>query len=172
MKKLLLLGALVLVSLMSVSAVHIEHRTMLLSASLTALQGSATGSAFVRITEGVNPESVVRVTTQGLPYLGQTKVYEAWLVAGDYWQSMGVFPSSFSGQTALTYTIADDISFAELVVITEEPYIDVNPLPGKNVMIGELAQQTARSFRRMQPEPIYTTSEGSLRYKLYSLGVR
>jgi len=171
MKKILLLGVL-LMAIASVSASPGTQPTTMLTAILEGQVGN--GMASVRVHYGLNTQSTARVETRGLPYLGRGGMYEAWFVDAEtgHMQSAGIFPGKLSASSVLTYTIQDDLSIYDKITITQEPFPDNDPRPGKKVMSGILEPSTRRDFRLTMPTFNYVTTEGSLRYKPYSLGKR
>ena len=172
--KLLVIIGVFLLSLASVTALHVQSSTTHFTATLTSVDGPGSGTAAVRISSGIRETTTVRITTKDLPYLGRGGLYEAWLVdqESNYKQSIGVFQSLLSGQTVLTYTIQDDLSAVDLVVITKEPFPDRDPRPGKTVLLGELTKQTRSRFRSTFSSTQYRYSERGIRYIGYPLGKR
>jgi len=112
------------------------------------INGSPTG--FARIISikpyqlGI-PQGTVFFRTKDLPPLVPEYIYEAWLVDEDsgYSMSIGLFqPAGIGRVTTLEYTAVTPLWPFDAMMVTIEPFPDMNPLPNYVVLEGPLKEGT------------------------------
>ncbi len=89
------------------------------------------------------PVGTVYLRTRNLPPLAPDYIYEAWLVDEDsgYSMSLGFFqPAGIGRVTSLDYEVITPLWPFDSIMVTIEPFPDMNPGPGQVVVAGILKQ--------------------------------
>ncbi len=108
------------------------------------INGTPNGYARVISIAGADspiPGGTVYLRTRNLPPLAPEYLYEAWLVDEDsgYSMSMGLFqPAGIGRVTSLDYEVITPLWPFDSIMVTVEPFPDMNPSPGPIVVIGSL----------------------------------
>jgi hypothetical protein len=91
-------------------------------------------------TEG--PESRVLIQLIDVPPAAENEIYEAWLVDEEsgYPLSLGLMQVGIGGTARLNFEITRLLENFDYMLITKEPFPDINPTPGETVLFGEIPQ--------------------------------
>ncbi len=112
------------------------------------------GTAYIRSTGAdAYPKTSVKVKTSNLPSSYEQRVFfEGWLVDTDtgFHQSVGVFYTAMGGVGELRTTFNNYAGAFEKVVVTIEPFYDIDPGPGEVILEGYI---TPYQYLSVQPKP-------------------
>ena len=106
-------------------------------------ESDASGSVSIKVAE-LTRDSLDRVSLKILVeklIVGEDEVFEAWLVDEDtgYKLSLGAFLTNSRGKGILKFNQKMvNFDIYDKVVVTREPSIDVNPMPGDAVLLAEI----------------------------------
>lgn len=87
-----------------------------------------------------SPKSDIHFQANNLPPLGSENKYELWLFDEEtgFSQSLGLFYAGIGGTAQMRVEFLKPITMFDYVGITLEPYPDLDPRPGKLIMLGAI----------------------------------
>jgi hypothetical protein len=86
------------------------------------------------------PRSQIFLQARNLPPIGDGEIYEAWLLDAEteYALSLGLIKSGQGLTSQLVWEIRRLVHMFDYVMITKEPYPDLDPSPGEVVLFGDI----------------------------------
>ena len=88
------------------------------------------------------PRTQVFIQANNLPPLDETEIYEAWLFnsENEYPLSVGLLKAGAGITSQLIFEFYRKVDQFDAVMITREPYPDMNPTPGEIILFGYIGQ--------------------------------
>jgi hypothetical protein len=98
------------------------------------------------------PTSQILVQTKNLPPVGENEIYEVWLMdkESEYSITLGLIKNALDPTGSLITVIPRLVDQYDYVLVTREPFPDLNPGPGEIVVMGEINP----SRTEIRPSPV------------------